>query len=187
MDPVDEDMDKDNLYDGYEINVYNTDPLSSDPDGDDLSDYDEVITYGTDPWVADSDDDGLNDGLEVNSYGTDPLNSDTDNDSFCDGDEIEKGTNPLMWDKAEPIGYWSLDEGTGSMSYDESGFGHDGVLNNNPIWTYGRKGWGLHFDGVDDEVVIDGLNVTTAVGEQNTVVFWMYWNGIENTMPFWMG
>jgi CSLREA domain-containing protein len=33
------------------------------------------------------------------------------------------------------LGYWKLDEGSGTIASDSSGYGHDGTLHNSPIWS----------------------------------------------------
>ncbi len=53
---------------------------------------------------------------------------------------------------ATPIGQWRFDEGSGTTAVDSSGSGHDGTLVGGPVWTTGRLGQGLSFDGVDDRV-----------------------------------
>ncbi|WP_166243357.1 S-layer homology domain-containing protein [Paenibacillus turpanensis] len=42
----------------------------------------------------------------------------------------------------------------------------------------------LWFDGVDDEIKITGVPVNLEPGGQNTVQFWMYWDGSSGRMPF---
>jgi len=55
---------------------------------------------------------------------------------------------------AEIVGYWMLDEGSGTIASDSSGNGHDGTLEGDPQWVVGRSGKALQFDGVDDYVDI---------------------------------
>ena len=55
------------------------------------------------------------------------------------------------------VGYWSFDEGTGTIAYDLSGYGNNGTLVNFNFtatsgWTTGKIGKALIFDGVDDYV-----------------------------------
>ena len=38
------------------------------------------------------------------------------------------------------VGYWSFDEGNGSIANDNSGFGNSGVLVNTPTWITGLSG-----------------------------------------------
>jgi hypothetical protein len=49
------------------------------------------------------------------------------------------------------VGYWPLDEGTGTVTADEAG-DHDGTLVNGPMWTAGRSGGALQFNGADQSV-----------------------------------
>ncbi len=50
------------------------------------------------------------------------------------------------------VGYWPLNEGTGSLSRDHSGFGSDGVLQGNAAWVSGVDGSALDLDGTGDYV-----------------------------------
>ncbi len=61
------------------------------------------------------------------------------------------------------VGYWSFDEGSGTIAYDRSGKGNNGTLFNGPTWQTGSnciKGGCLSFDGVDDYVeVLDSMSL----------------------------
>lgn len=50
------------------------------------------------------------------------------------------------------VGYWSMDEGTGATAYDTSGKSNNGILTNGPIWTTGKIGGALSFNGVNSYV-----------------------------------
>ncbi|MHC4456605.1 MAG: LamG-like jellyroll fold domain-containing protein, partial [Planctomycetota bacterium] len=96
------------------------------------------------------------------------------------------GENPLFVGQGEEqdlISHWSLDEGSGSTAFDLVG-GNHGTLVNGPVWTTGQIDGALSFDGVDDHVDVDGLEVNTGAGAHNTVTFWMYWEGGDDQMPF---
>jgi hypothetical protein len=54
------------------------------------------------------------------------------------------------------VGYWPLDEGSGSTAVDFSGNGHTGTLVNDPTWTNGPQ---LDFDGVDDHADVGMFDV----------------------------
>ena len=47
------------------------------------------------------------------------------------------------------VGYWSFDEGTGTIAYDKSGKGYNGTLSGTilPNWTGGKLGGALNFNG----------------------------------------
>jgi hypothetical protein len=69
------------------------------------------------------------------------------------------------------VGYWSFDEGTGTIAHDASGFGNDGTLMNGPIWTAGMSGGALKFNGVDDYVSVpDAASLRPA---QFTLAAWI--------------
>src|SRR3990167_6445659 len=50
------------------------------------------------------------------------------------------------------VGYWSMNEGTGSYAGDASGNKNTGTLTGGPTWVDGKRGKALNFDGVDDYV-----------------------------------
>lgn len=47
--------------------------------------------------------------------------------------------------------YWSFDEGKGSIAYDNSGNGNDGIIYG-ATWTSGISGYALDFDGLNDHI-----------------------------------
>jgi hypothetical protein len=60
---------------------------------------------------------------------------------------------PLLRAAGQPlVGYWNVDEGSGTVAHDNSGNGNDGILCNDPTWVNGKSGGALSFDGVDDYV-----------------------------------
>lgn len=66
------DVDRDGVYDTFELSRYLTDPLTPDSDGDGLTDREEIFIRGTNPIAIDSDGDGRSDKAEVDA-GTDPM------------------------------------------------------------------------------------------------------------------
>ncbi len=52
----------------------------------------------------------------------------------------------------DPIGYWKLDDGSGTTALDASGNGHTGTLLNGPTWIPGVVSGALSFDGLNDSV-----------------------------------
>ena len=58
------------------------------------------------------------------------------------------------------LGWWKLDDGTGTITVDSSGNGIDGVFVGDPEWVAGKFGSGLSFDGQGGErVSIGNLDV----------------------------
>jgi prepilin-type N-terminal cleavage/methylation domain-containing protein len=94
------------------------------------------------------------------------------------------------------VGYWSFDEGTGTIAYDLSGYGNDGTLNNFNFtttsgWTTGKIGKALIFDGSDDWVRVSNspsLDINKNISvfawvNRSRIVDWerilgkFYWSG----------
>ena len=77
------------------------------------------------------------------------------------------------------VGYWSMNENTGTIAGDASGNNNRGILTNGPTWVDGKRGKALNFDGVNDYVNISNpssLNVANG-----SVSFWMKTNGVWGT------
>jgi len=74
--------------------------------------------------------------------------------------------------KAELVGWWRLDEGSGTIATDLSGYGNDGTLQSEPQWVNGKFGKALQFDGVDDYVEIPHAEILT-VDNEVTVMAWI--------------
>jgi hypothetical protein len=55
--------------------------------------------------------------------------------------------------EADLIGWWKLDEGSGTTTLDSSASGNDGTFVGSPQWVPGRSGSALDFDGIDDYVL----------------------------------
>ncbi|MBN2130392.1 MAG: hypothetical protein JW741_12890, partial [Sedimentisphaerales bacterium] len=45
------------------------------------------------------------------------------------------------------VGWWPLDEGSGTTAHDQSGHGNDGTFMGDPQWVPGVRGGALAFDG----------------------------------------
>lgn len=71
------------------------------------------------------------------------------------------------------VGYWQLDEGTGTTTVDSSGAGNGGTLTGSPTWGAGRDGNALSFSGASTQYVstsnITSMNSLTAI----TVAAWI--------------
>jgi hypothetical protein len=63
-------------------------------------------------------------------------------------------------------GHWTMNDGTGNMASDSSGFARHGTLIAGPVWVSQKFNGGLRFDGVDDYVDVPDapqLNPTSAL------------------------
>ncbi len=70
------------------------------------------------------------------------------------------------------VGYWSFDEGQGSVVHDLSGTGNDGTINGTPLWIEGYLGGALQLNGTTDFVDCgnsESLNITDKI----TVSAWV--------------
>ena len=74
--------------------------------------------------------------------------------------------------KAELVGWWRFDEGSGTTAFDLSEYGNDGMLQGDPQWVNGKFGKALLFDGVDDFVEIPHADILT-VDNEVTVMAWI--------------
>jgi parallel beta-helix repeat protein len=54
--------------------------------------------------------------------------------------------------RADLVGWWRFDEGSGTVAYDSSGNDHDGTIYGSPSWVSGVGGSALEFDGTNDYV-----------------------------------
>ena len=75
--------------------------------------------------------------------------------------------------KAELVGWWRFDEGSGTVANDSSGNGNDGTFNGDPQWAVGMLGGALEFDGTDDYVEVPD-NESLHLWERFTLAAWIY-------------
>jgi hypothetical protein len=83
--------------------------------------------------------------------------------------------------KADLIGWWRFEEGSGDIAYDSSDYGNDGILNGNNTWVEGYFGGGLELnnsyvaiDGIADDLTENNFTVsawikTTMTGDGNVI------------------
>jgi len=84
------------------------------------------------------------------------------------------------------VGWWKLDDGTGATALDSTGNKHDGTLIQNSVWTTGKIGGALEFNGTSNFVRIpDHPALTFGVSKSYTLTTWVYvpqvtagWHGI---------
>ena len=75
--------------------------------------------------------------------------------------------------RADLVGHWKLDEGSGDVAHDSSGNGNDGNLVGNPQWVAGKIGGALEFDGTGSIVDIPYVpEMTPADGA--TISAWVF-------------
>jgi hypothetical protein len=74
---------------------------------------------------------------------------------------------------AELVGWWKLDDGSGTIALDSSGNGNDGELQGNPQWVDGQLGGAWQGDGTAAYIQVphsESLMINDAI----TVALWLY-------------
>ena len=70
------------------------------------------------------------------------------------------------------LAWWKLDETTGTTASDASGNGINGTLVNGPVWTTGKIGGALSFDGTDDYLSVPASATLDMGGKSFSVSAW---------------
>ncbi len=74
--------------------------------------------------------------------------------------------------RADLIGWWTLDDGSGTVAKDSSGNGNDATFSGSPVWVAGQLGGALQFDG--SSAYLDCGNTSTLqVAGPITVACWI--------------
>lgn len=76
------------------------------------------------------------------------------------------------------VGYWHFDEATSTLAYDNSGYGNNGALTNDPTWQFGtncKAGGCLNFNGSTNFVISTSTNSLDVSGSLS-VSAWIYPN-----------
>ena len=77
------------------------------------------------------------------------------------------------------VGWWPFDEGEGTVAYDATGNGNDGVFNGDPQWVAGVHGGALEFNG--DDYLNCGNGPTLQIQDAITMAFWFKVDAFQNT------
>jgi hypothetical protein len=95
-------------------------------------------------------------------------NNECDDYNPCTRDECVFGecqNTQIQGCEIGPVLYLKFDESSGTTAFDSSGFAHHGNLMNGPVWTSGKSGNALSFDGIDDHVdlgqILNALDTIT--------------------------
>ncbi|MEL6589494.1 MAG: SdrD B-like domain-containing protein [Bacteroidota bacterium] len=86
---------------------------------------------------------------------------------------------PYGGDCPQLIGSWDFEEGSGTATRDESGYGNTGSLNNSPAWILGQSGaYGLDFSGTSLEHIDYGVT-DLSLGSSFSIAFWLKSDGSD--------
>lgn len=176
--PWNRDSDLDELSDGDEVNIYNTNPLEPDTDFDGLSDADEIV-LGTNPNLADSDGDGTPDNEEkiaqtyvfdvenedcaveqviVSMEGTGNLKKTTSVESMMNKDYLSTNVVGLVGEPFEISTESSFDEATITFKINQDKL--NGVPFDNLLFLWYDKD---HKTYVELDTILDSTNSTASV------------------------
>jgi hypothetical protein len=141
---------------------------------DDLRIYNRVITATEIALIAAGADPTMGPKLDA---GVD-ASPDLGVDLAPDGPTIDLTTNL--------VGYWKLDEGSGTTVADSSGNNNGGTIAGNPTWPAGSPAaqasnpHSLALDGTDDQVQL-GVNGFAALDQQRSVSLWFNYAAAPTT------
>ncbi len=89
---------------------------------------------------------------------------------------------PAVVQSNTPIAHWNFDSTSGNIALDSSTNSNNGTLVNGPVWSAGRIGGGLFFDGINDYVNI-GNPQSLIPSNQITMSAWVNLsNNVETRM-----
>jgi hypothetical protein len=89
--------------------------------------------------------------------------------------------------QADLVGWWRLDEGSGTTAYDSSGNGNDGTILGNPKWVAGKVGGAIDFDG-DGDYINCGNDPIFDITDEITLTVWVNSNDNGNSEHnCWLG
>ena len=78
--------------------------------------------------------------------------------------------------RAELVGWWKLDDGSGTIAQDSSVNGNHGTLQGDPEWTDGQIDGGLTLDGDGDYVELPIGSVIASLSD-STIALWVNYSG----------
>jgi len=81
-------------------------------------------------------------------------------------------TNPTKAQDPNLVGWWTLDEDSGTIAYDSTDYWNDGTLSGGPLWVEGRIGGALDLDGTNDYVNC-GTDASFDITGQITLAVWI--------------
>jgi len=160
------------IYDGVDMRIYRNGVLDSTPSAQ----TGNIIAGDSSVWIGAYYDIGNTfDGLidEVRIYNR-ALSADEIQQHY---EQTRRNIAVKASNNNGLVGYWNMNEGSGSIANDVSANDNDGTLtwmatSSNGGWVDGKQGYGLSFDGVDDYVDC-GTNSSLDITEAITLEAWV--------------
>ena len=78
------------------------------------------------------------------------------------------------------VGWWKLDDGSGTIAKDSTSAGNNGTLNGNPQWVEGMLDGALQLDGTGDYVDLPIGEVIASLDSSCTFTWWVNYSGLGN-------
>ncbi len=103
----------------------------------------------------------------------------TSGESTVGTESTGAGSTTAMPPSIEPIGHWTMDDGSGLLASDISGLDNPGVLNGGAMWTQGVVDGAVALDGVDGHVEVE-VRPEYLLDSQVTMAAWVR---VEGTSP----
>ena len=75
--------------------------------------------------------------------------------------------------RADLVGWWQLDEGSGTTAFDSSGNGNDARFEGSPVWEDGKLGKALKFNGSSDYLAAPDSESLDMNGDQLSIAAWI--------------
>ena len=82
------------------------------------------------------------------------------------------------------VGWWKLDETSGTIAVDSSSNGNNGILRGGPQWINSKINGGLKLDGLDDYVDLPIGSVISSLSDC-TIAFWVNFTGFDIEEDDW--
>jgi len=86
------------------------------------------------------------------------------------------GSNGKVTKRTETglVGYWPMDEASGTNIYDATSYGSNGSFYDAPLWSEtSRGGYGLNFDGSNDRVTISDSSAWDLITNEISICAWI--------------
>jgi len=144
---------------------------------DNSTSVDDIVSNGyyyigsvRDPWSGNHQAKGLIDDVLIYDYAR---TSDQILVDYTAGAAAHMGAGTDANEGNPPVGYWPLDENTGTNAYDRSGSGNNGTLTGSPAWVQGKFSSALEFDGTSKYVNVLSSDILH-FDKDFTVQTWAY-------------